>query len=266
MHYLIYILEHTLKKIIIILFYLTQDFIGYSLVILDISQLYKLVILFQFLSVSCLFLAKLQFIYLEDLLIWFNFRHSQLFVSGTTFIFIRILLNFLNNGAIRLNFHISILIGLFSIGWSGHLIHVAIPEFRGSSYMDFSFTSLYSGNWIIYSFRNDNSDTHIFGFTFGSGISILTFIFTYASFGVGATFLGLCSCSILRSEVIIGLVFFILVVMVFLDLQQEDGMLLYIWSLAFYSSLDIYGIELDLYFLIGWMIVCLGFKGLVLIK
>ena len=29
---------------------------------------------------------------------------------------------------------------------------------------------------IIYSFRNDNSDTHIFGFTFESGISILTFI------------------------------------------------------------------------------------------
>jgi photosystem I P700 chlorophyll a apoprotein A2 len=89
------------------------------------------------------------------------------------------------NAESRLNHHLSGLFGVSSLAWSGHLIHVAIPESRGQHVRwDNFLTSVphplglapfFSGNWTVYS---DNPDTssHLFGTSEGSGSAILTFL------------------------------------------------------------------------------------------
>jgi len=60
---------------------------------------------------------------------------------------------------LRLNFHIGVMIGFFSIAWCGHLVHVAIPASRGiqSAYWSMSLYPFYTGNWVLYSLDVDNS-------------------------------------------------------------------------------------------------------------
>jgi len=89
------------------------------------------------------------------------------------------------NAESRLNHHLSGLFGVSSLAWSGHLIHVAIPESRGQHVRWDNFLTtiphpaglspFFSGNWTAYS---DNPDTvnHIFGSQAGSGSAILTFL------------------------------------------------------------------------------------------
>merc|ERR1712194_650973 len=74
----------------------------------------------------------------------------------------------------RLNYHLSVLLGLTSILWSGHLIHVAIPYSRayGSS---LHFKHILKGDWIFYSLKSDAA-SHIHGCNQYAGSSILTFI------------------------------------------------------------------------------------------
>jgi photosystem I P700 chlorophyll a apoprotein A2 len=77
------------------------------------------------------------------------------------------------------------LFGVSSLAWSGHLIHVAIPESRGQhirwdNFMDFSphpqgLGAFFTGNWSVYS-RNPDLPEHIFGTSKGSGDAILTFL------------------------------------------------------------------------------------------
>jgi photosystem I P700 chlorophyll a apoprotein A2 len=74
----------------------------------------------------------------------------------------------------RLNYHLSVLLGLTSILWSGHLIHVAIPYSRASG-SSLSLTPLLKGDWIAYSLKSDAA-SHIPGCSQYSGTSILTFI------------------------------------------------------------------------------------------
>jgi photosystem I P700 chlorophyll a apoprotein A2 len=89
------------------------------------------------------------------------------------------------NNESRLNHHLSGLFGLSSLGWAGHLVHVAIPESRGINIgWDNFLTTLphpkglepfFSGNWNIYS-QNPDTTEHVFGTSTGSGNAILTFI------------------------------------------------------------------------------------------
>lgn len=85
----------------------------------------------------------------------------------------------------RLNHHLSGLFGVSSLAWSGHLIHVSLPESRGQhvgwdNFLRFSpfpegLNPFFSFNWMTYS-QNPDSVDHIFGTSTGSGTAILTFL------------------------------------------------------------------------------------------
>jgi photosystem I P700 chlorophyll a apoprotein A2 len=89
------------------------------------------------------------------------------------------------NAESRLNHHLSGLFGVSSLAWSGHLIHVAIPESRGQHIRWDNFLSVsphplglnpfFSGNWSLYS-ENPDSVDQVFGTTTGAGTAILTFL------------------------------------------------------------------------------------------
>ena len=89
-------------------------------------------------------------------------------------------------GKQRLNFHVGIIIGLLSIGWCAHLVHLAIPISRGrttkqnigsasiGSASIGSNIEFYTGNWVLYIGGMDK-DNHIFRSTYAAGESSLTF-------------------------------------------------------------------------------------------
>nr|AEQ94228.1 photosystem I P700 apoprotein A2 [Eutreptia viridis] len=89
------------------------------------------------------------------------------------------------NAESRLNHHLSALFGVSSLAWSGHLIHVAIPESRGQHIRWDNFLSIpphpaglgpfFTGNWSVYA-QNPDSSNHIFNTSTGSGTAILTFL------------------------------------------------------------------------------------------
>jgi photosystem I P700 chlorophyll a apoprotein A2 len=89
------------------------------------------------------------------------------------------------NAESRLNHHLSGLFGVSSLAWSGHLIHVAIPESRGEHVRWDNFLTavphpaglapFFSGNWTAYS-ENPDTASHLFGTAEGSGSAILTFL------------------------------------------------------------------------------------------
>jgi len=85
----------------------------------------------------------------------------------------------------RLNHHLSILFGVSSLAWSGHLVHVAIPASRGIrvDWRNFLGTlphpnglePFFSGHWSVYA-QNPDMANHLFGTNEGAGSSILTFL------------------------------------------------------------------------------------------
>ena len=88
------------------------------------------------------------------------------------------------NNESRLNHHLSGLFGFSSIAWTGHLVHVAIPESRGIDVNWSNFTTIlphpagltpfFTGNWSAYA-ENPDASTHIFNTLTDSGTAILTF-------------------------------------------------------------------------------------------
>nr|YP_009297522.1 photosystem I P700 chlorophyll a apoprotein A2 [Hildenbrandia rivularis]AOM67066.1 photosystem I P700 chlorophyll a apoprotein A2 [Hildenbrandia rivularis] len=94
-------------------------------------------------------------------------------------------LSWFKNNESRLNHHLSGLFGLSSLAWTGHLIHVAIPESRGQHIRWYNFTSslphpdglypFFTGNWNVYANNPDSLD-HVFGTTDKAGSAILTFL------------------------------------------------------------------------------------------
>uniref|UniRef100_UPI003001D7A9 photosystem I P700 apoprotein A2 n=1 Tax=Cephaleuros diffusus TaxID=1519597 RepID=UPI003001D7A9 len=83
-------------------------------------------------------------------------------------------LSWFKNAESRLNHHLSGLFGVSSLAWTGHLIHVAIPQLRGTRVRFDNFLTilphsqglspLFTGNWAAYAGKADGTD------------SILTFI------------------------------------------------------------------------------------------
>nr|YP_010261209.1 photosystem I P700 apoprotein A2 [Cephaleuros karstenii]UIB39150.1 photosystem I P700 apoprotein A2 [Cephaleuros karstenii] len=83
-------------------------------------------------------------------------------------------LSWFKNAESRLNHHLSGLFGVSSLAWTGHLVHVAIPQLRGTRVRFDNFLTilphsqglspLFSGNWSAYAGKADGTD------------SILTFI------------------------------------------------------------------------------------------
>jgi len=94
-------------------------------------------------------------------------------------------LSWFKNNESRLNHHLSGLFGFSSVAWTGHLIHVAIPESRGIHIRWNNFlTSLphpeglapfFKGSWSTYA-ENPDLSTHIFGTSEGAATAILTFV------------------------------------------------------------------------------------------
>jgi len=94
-------------------------------------------------------------------------------------------LSWFKNNESRLNHHLSGLLGVSSLAWTGHLVHVAIPESRGKHVGWDNFlttpphpaglTPFFTGNWTVYA-QNPDSANHLFSTSQGSGTAILTFL------------------------------------------------------------------------------------------
>ncbi|WP_121967899.1 photosystem I core protein PsaB [Leptolyngbya sp. BC1307] len=94
-------------------------------------------------------------------------------------------LSWFKNAESRLNHHLAGLFGVSSLAWTGHLVHVAIPESRGQHVgWDNFLTTLphpaglkpfFTGNWGVYA-QDPDTASHIFGTGEGSGSAILTFL------------------------------------------------------------------------------------------
>ena len=89
------------------------------------------------------------------------------------------------NNESRLNHHLIGLFGVSSLAWSGHLVHVAIPESRGIhvGWDNFLVTPPHPDglrpffNFALSSYAsNPDSVKHIFGTSEGAGTAILTFL------------------------------------------------------------------------------------------
>ena len=89
------------------------------------------------------------------------------------------------NAESRLNHHLAGLFGVSSLAWTGHLVHVAIPEARGQHVGWDNFLStpphpaglgpFFSLNWGVYA-QNPDTANHVFGTSEGAGTAILTFL------------------------------------------------------------------------------------------
>ncbi|MCY7408000.1 MAG: photosystem I core protein PsaB [Alkalinema sp. CAN_BIN05] len=89
------------------------------------------------------------------------------------------------NNESRLNHHLAGLLGVSSLAWTGHLIHVAIPESRGQHVGWDNFmttlphpaglTPFFTGNWGVYAQNPDGMD-QVFNSSTGAGTAILTFL------------------------------------------------------------------------------------------
>jgi photosystem I P700 chlorophyll a apoprotein A2 len=89
------------------------------------------------------------------------------------------------NAESRLNHHLAGLFGVSSLAWTGHLVHVAIPESRGQHVGWDNFLStpphpaglrpFFSFNWGVYA-QNPDTANHVFGTSEGAGTAILTFL------------------------------------------------------------------------------------------
>jgi photosystem I P700 chlorophyll a apoprotein A2 len=94
-------------------------------------------------------------------------------------------ISWFKNAESRLNHHLSGLFGVSSLAWTGHLVHVAIPEARGGHVRwDNLLTAtphpqglgpFFSGQWSVYA-QNPDSSTHLFDSTQGAGTAIPTFL------------------------------------------------------------------------------------------
>jgi photosystem I P700 chlorophyll a apoprotein A2 len=94
-------------------------------------------------------------------------------------------LSWFKNNESRLNHHLSGLLGVSSLAWTGHTIHVAIPASRGVhvGWDNFLTTPphpaglapFFSGNWTVYA-ENPDSASHVYGTAEGAGTAILTFL------------------------------------------------------------------------------------------
>ncbi len=94
-------------------------------------------------------------------------------------------LSWFKNAESRLNHHLAGLFGVSSLAWTGHLVHVAIPESRGQhvGWNNFLTTlphpaglgPFFSLNWGVYA-QNPDTAGHVFGTSQGAGTAILTFL------------------------------------------------------------------------------------------
>ena len=146
----------------------------------SVFHLYKIVITNESLGLCSIGLAFIHFIYLDVTLIQTNksYRVTQLVNIGITVWPFKMLIVYFDLGKQGLNFHSGILIGFISVGWSAHLVHLAIPISRGCILNDpivkARSDTFYSANW-IYDIAPMDKDQHIYGQPAHSGSSTISF-------------------------------------------------------------------------------------------
>ena len=107
-------------------------------------QLFQLCIGLQIIALYLLVLSQLHLMYFHEILEWLlvNELYVFAFVKNIIFnslCFIRSIssqfyLSIFDSFSLRLNYQIGILVGLNSISWLAHLIHISIPSSRGYRY------------------------------------------------------------------------------------------------------------------------------------
>jgi photosystem I P700 chlorophyll a apoprotein A2 len=155
------------------------------------AQLFGLVLASQTLALSFLLLGKIHISYSTASHYWsvtnrpvlsgFTDQSTQAGLASFVRIPIRYFSTYLESTGIRLNFHLSALIGSFSALWSCHLVHVSIPASRGLTIYDNPFTNQRLIRDISYgSLANfascPDGPNHIFGSSNGAGSALITFI------------------------------------------------------------------------------------------
>jgi photosystem I P700 chlorophyll a apoprotein A2 len=128
-------------------------------------------------SNSDLYFGSLGLLILSSVLLFAGWLHLQPKFKPS--------LSWFKNNESRLNHHLSGLLGISSLAWTGHLVHVAIPESRGVhiGWDNFLVTPphpdglkpFFSGDWLAYASNPDTSQ-HVFGSNEGAGTAILTFV------------------------------------------------------------------------------------------
>jgi photosystem I P700 chlorophyll a apoprotein A2 len=139
----------------------------------SVFHIYNFVIACELLAVISILLAKVHLVYLDSKLQWLASHTANIYLQPIFIWPLRLFVACFDLGGLRLNFHIGAMIGFFSIAWSGHLVHVAIPAERGinvcwsnvfnSKPFAQGLYPFYTGNWALYSGRIDMLDNHIFG-------------------------------------------------------------------------------------------------------
>jgi len=130
---------------------------------------------------SDLYVGSIFLFSLSILFIFAGWLHSRPSFGGEAFLI------WFKNAESRLNHHLSGLFGFSSLAWSGHLIHVAIPESRGYHIRWNNFLTVlphpdglqpfFTGNWGVYCQNPDGLESiHKFGSSAGAGTAILTFL------------------------------------------------------------------------------------------
>ena len=124
-----------------------------------------------------LYLASIGLLFLSVVLLFAGWLHLQPKFKPA--------LAWFKNNESRLNHHLIGLFGVSSLAWSGHLVHVAIPESRGIhvGWGNFLVTPPHPDglkpffNFALSSYAsNPDSVKHVFGTSQGAGTAILTFL------------------------------------------------------------------------------------------
>ena len=124
-----------------------------------------------------LYLGSIGLLFLSAILLFAGWLHLQPKFKPA--------LAWFKNNESRLNHHLIGLFGVSSLAWSGHLVHVAIPESRGIhvGWDNFLVTPPHPDglrpffNFALSSYAsNPDSSKHVFGTSEGAGTAILTFL------------------------------------------------------------------------------------------
>ena len=124
-----------------------------------------------------LYLGSIGLLFLSAILLFAGWLHLQPKFKPA--------LGWFKNNESRLNHHLIGLFGVSSLAWSGHLVHVAIPESRGIhvGWDNFLVTPPHPDglrpffNFALSSYAsNPDSSKHVFGTSEGAGTAILTFL------------------------------------------------------------------------------------------
>ena len=124
-----------------------------------------------------LYLGSIGLLFLSAVLLFAGWLHLQPKFKPA--------LAWFKNNESRLNHHLIGLFGVSSLAWSGHLVHVAIPESRGVhvGWDNFLVTPPHPDglrpffNFALSSYAtNPDSAKHVFGTSEGAGTAILTFL------------------------------------------------------------------------------------------